>query len=292
MNLKNIEKKNRFVGIYEKAINNKFNWDEKVKIAKSAGYDFIEFSIDESDEKLSRLNWNQEKINELINILQKENFWLNSMTLSAHRRYPFGSKDKKTRKIAIEILEKAILLAKKLGIRIIQIATYDEYYYPQDDETRIFFIEGMKEAIRLAQKYSVVLAFETMDTQFAGTISKCLNFVNQLNSPYIFIYPDIGNLSQFSNDIRSELELGKNKIVAFHFKDTLQDKFKLVPFGVGNVDFVKILKIIKDLKINSPIMIEMWSSNDENETIDQNIKFISDAKKFYDNQWKIVGKDE
>ncbi|WAM09547.1 hypothetical protein ONA24_06175 [Mycoplasmopsis cynos] len=36
MNLKNIEnKKTRFVGIYEKAINNKFNWDEKIKIAKN-----------------------------------------------------------------------------------------------------------------------------------------------------------------------------------------------------------------------------------------------------------------
>ncbi|UWV93246.1 TIM barrel protein [Mycoplasmopsis cynos] len=90
-----------------------------------AGFDFIEFSVDESDERLSRLDWNDETINNLLRTLIDNNFYFNSMCLSAHRRFPFGSKNEETRKKALEIMEKALILAKKLGIRIIQIAAYD-----------------------------------------------------------------------------------------------------------------------------------------------------------------------
>ncbi|MDI4567878.1 MAG: ribulose phosphate epimerase, partial [Mycoplasma sp.] len=52
MKLQNIDK--NLLGIYEKAINNKFNLEEKIIIAKKAGFDFIELSIDETNEKLNR----------------------------------------------------------------------------------------------------------------------------------------------------------------------------------------------------------------------------------------------
>ena len=55
MNSRSIESKKRFLGIYEKAINAKFSWAQKIEIAKKVGFDFIEFSIDESDAKLARL---------------------------------------------------------------------------------------------------------------------------------------------------------------------------------------------------------------------------------------------
>lgn len=47
--------KNYFIGIYEKAMPNSLTWREKLLCAKENGYDFLEISIDESDEKLSRL---------------------------------------------------------------------------------------------------------------------------------------------------------------------------------------------------------------------------------------------
>ena len=123
------------LGIYEKAINNKFSWREKIKLAKSTGFDFIEFSVDESDEKQARLNWTDKQINDLKQILIEENFYFNSMALSGLRKYPFGSHDKTIRSKSIEILEKAIVLAKKLGIRNIQLAGYDVYYEESDDQT-------------------------------------------------------------------------------------------------------------------------------------------------------------
>ncbi|MGZ9414335.1 L-ribulose-5-phosphate 3-epimerase [Mycoplasma sp. AC157] len=286
MSLKNTETKKRFVGIYEKAINNKFDWSDKIDIAKAAGFDFIEFSVDESDFRLERLEWDNQKINDLRKLLIEKDFYFNSMCLSAHRRFPFGSQNKETREKAFEIMEKAIILAKKLGIRIIQIAAYDVYYETSNSKTKKMFIEGMKKCAKLAQKYSITLAFETMDTPFAGTISKCLSFLKEINEPNFYIYPDLGNLNQFTKDIENEIFLGREKIVAFHFKDTLPTKFKEVGWGKGTVNFAKSLIEIKRNDLNVPILIEMWSKNFPDESKEKNIYKIKGALEFYKKQWK------
>lgn len=282
----------RFLGIYEKALNNKFSWEEKILIAKKAGFDFIEFSVDESDERLARLDWNDEQINEIKLLLIKHNFYFNSMCLSGHRKFPFGSKDSKTRQQAFIIMEKALILAKKLGIRIIQLAAYDVYYEKSTEISKKRFLEGIKNATQLAQKYSVTLAFETMDTPFAGTISKCLNFIKKINLPNLYIYPDLGNLNQFTHDIETEIELGADKILACHFKDTTPTQFKEVPWGHGSVDFPRSLKALKKNAFQGPILIEMWSKNEPNETMEANVKSLKKAKEFYKKQWLLAGGDE
>ena len=64
------ELKDNPIGIYEKAMPNKFDWATKIKIAKAAGYDFIEMSIDESYERLYRLEWSKEKRNYIKQLLR------------------------------------------------------------------------------------------------------------------------------------------------------------------------------------------------------------------------------
>ena len=45
------------VGLYEKALPPELSWEERLAAAGEAGYDFIDISIDESDERLARLDW-------------------------------------------------------------------------------------------------------------------------------------------------------------------------------------------------------------------------------------------
>lgn len=293
MNLLNIETKNRLLGIYEKAMNNKFSLEEKILIAKQAGFDFMEFSVDETPERLARLDWTDKEIADAQNLLVKHEFNFNSMTLSGHRKFPFGSHDPEVRKKAMEIMEKAIILAKKLGIRTVQLAGYDVYYEQSDEQTQAFFLEGIKKAVHLASKYSVMLAFEIMDTQFMGTNSRALNWVNKVNSPYLGIYPDLGNIYQWAKreDLFNEFELSAHKLIAFHFKDTIPGKFRDIPFGEGTVDLTYMLKILKNLKLNQPIMIEMWSKNDPNETKEEALAYIVSAKKYYQECWDKLGGD-
>nr|WP_054175856.1 L-ribulose-5-phosphate 3-epimerase [Mycoplasmoides pneumoniae] len=276
------------LGVYEKAINNKFAWKDKIAIAKQASFDFIELSIDESDARLQRLDWSDTEINQLHNELQAQTFCLNSMCLSAHRRFPLGSKNKTTVQQGLTIFEKACVLARKLGIRIIQLAAYDVYYEPHDTETERNFITNMRKVAELAQKYAVTIAFEVMDTPFAGTIVRCLNLIKRIGKANILLYQDIGNLSQFSTAVFDEIALGQDKIVGFHFKDTLPKQFKEVPFGTGTAQFEAALKAIHQYVPTVPILIEMWSKNDPAESTVQNVAQLKQAKQFYEQQWDLA----
>ena len=43
--------------VYEKAMPETLGWREKLEAARAAGFDGVELSIDETDEKLARLGW-------------------------------------------------------------------------------------------------------------------------------------------------------------------------------------------------------------------------------------------
>lgn len=282
MKSQNTDIKRFKIGIYEKAINEKFDWDQRFKIAKLAGFDFVEISIDEKDFRIERLYWDDKQIYELLSSAIKNGMYINSMCLSANRRFPLGSKDETVRQKGLEIIQKAFVFAKKLGIRIIQLAGYDEYYNPSDEVTKKYFIDNMRKVCSLAQYYSIQIAFESMDTFFMGDITRILNVIKTLDSPMLGVYPDIGNLTQFAKEnFESEIELAKNKTFAFHFKDTTPDKFKCVPFGEGTVDFVKAFKAIFKTNYYGPYMIEMWSENKPDQTLEENVAEIKNAYEFF-----------
>ncbi len=253
------------VGIYEKAFDPKISWRERLERAKQLGFDFVEISIDETDERLARLNWTKEQKKELLDAMWEMDVHIRSMCLSGHRRFPFGSADPDVRARAYDIMKKAIDFAVDLGIRVIQLAGYDVYYEPSTPESVRLFMDGMKWAAKEAERAQVMLAMEIMDTPFMNSITKHLVYEEAIHSPWYKVYPDLGNLSAWSeNDPEAELNKGIDSIVAVHVKDTLQPKddfvgqFKCVPWGTGCVDFSARFKQLEKLGYTGPYMIEMW----------------------------------
>ena len=216
---------------------------------------------------------------------------LRSMCLSAHRRFPFGSADKKLRDRAYELMERAITFSEDLGIRVIQLAGYDTYYEPSTIESTEAFMEGMKWSARLAEKHQVMLAMEIMDTPFMNSITKHLWYEEQMKSAWYKVYPDLGNLSAWGNDVEEELQKGVSSIVGVHIKETkaVTDKFpgqfKCVPFGTGCVDFTKCFAKLEDLNYKGPYMIEMWNDPEIN-----NVEAIKKALQFINEKYDLAMK--
>jgi L-ribulose-5-phosphate 3-epimerase len=156
-------------------------------------------------------------------------------------------------------MRKAIRFAQDVGIRVIQLAGYDVYYQEANDETRRRFRDGLKESVEMASRAQVTLAMEIMDYPLMNSISKALGYAHYLNNPWFQLYPDIGNLSAWDNDVQMELQAGVGHIVAVHVKDTRPGVFKNVPFGTGVVDFERCFETLKQTGYCGPYLIEMWS---------------------------------
>lgn len=229
------------LGLYEKSMPFQLSWREKLEIAGNYGFDFVEISIDETGERLNRLDMSRAERMVLVNTMKVTGTPIRTMCLSGHRKYPLGSSDPTVRAKGMEIMEKAIQLAEDLGIRIIQLAGYDVYYEDSSDETKAYFGENLKKAAEMAARAGVLLGFETMETEFMNTVEKAMKYVNLVGSAYLNVYPDIGNMTNaaglYGIDVAEDLRSGQGRLIAMHLKETKPGVFREVPFGQGHVDF-------------------------------------------------------
>lgn len=249
------------LGLYEKSMPNTLTWKEKLLEAREAGFDFVEISIDETDEKLDRLNWTKEERLELVKIMYEVGVPIRTMCLSGHRKYPIGSNDEATCRRGMEIMEKAIELAEDLGIRIIQLAGYDVYYEESTPESVERFGKNLATATMMAARAGVTLGFETMETEFMNTVEKAMHYVKLVNNTYLNVYPDAGNITNaavmYHTDVLDDLRTGEGHLVAMHLKETVPGKFREIPFGTGHVDFESMVHEAWKLGIRK-FVTEFW----------------------------------
>lgn len=281
------------LGIYEKALPQDLSWRETFELVHELGFNFLEFSIDESDERLSRLDWTREQRGKLRDTMWATNTRINNLMLSGHRRFPLGSADPAVRKQALIMMQKAIDLCVDLGIHNIQMAGYDVYYENKSASSREYFVENLIKCVHMAAQKNIMLSIETMDDQFINNLSKISHYHDLVKSPWLQAYPDLGNLSAWpENDVPSELENHIDTICAIHLKDsqkvtvTSKGQFKNVKFGEGCVDFEGLLRLLVRLDYNGSFTIEMWSGdNGEVDALDK----VKAAKLFFDNIFAKVG---
>ena len=227
---------NNPLGIYEKALPKELSWVKRFNAAKAAGFDFLEISIDETPERMARLDWSLNERLAFFRSSREAGIPVPSMCLSGHRKIPFGSADPAIRQQAADFMEKAIRFACDTGIRVIQLAGYDVYYEPTTRDSRERYYEGMDRALEVAAAHQVMLGLEIMDTPFQNSITRYLELKKRLPSPWFKVYPDLGNLTAWGNDIAHELTIGIHEIVGVHVKETkpvgpnFPGAFRDVPF--------------------------------------------------------------
>ncbi|MDR2376838.1 MAG: L-ribulose-5-phosphate 3-epimerase [Treponema sp.] len=267
------------LGLYEKSMPPTLSLRQKLGEAKKAGFDYLELSIDETDEKLARLSWKEDALVILRRSMEEKGVPIRSICLSAHRRFPLGDPDPAVRRRSLEIMEGAIVLASRLGVRIIQIAGYDVYYKPSDEHSRAAFADSLGLCAATAAREGVILAFETMETPFMDTVEKAMFWVRRFPSPYLQVYPDIGNVTNaallYGSPVSADLEQGAGHIAALHLKETRPGVYREVPYGEGHVDFPGAAAAARRLGVRL-FVGEFWytGGNHWRETLGENNRFL------------------
>jgi len=262
-------------GIYEKALPAGSTWPQNLAAAARAGYQFIELSIDECEERLARLDWTCGERREMRRVLADSPASMDTLCLSAHRKYPLGSQSEELRGRALDIMKKAIDLAAELGIRMIQVAGYDVHYEKSTERTGMLYREGIRKAVEWARGSCVMLAVENVDCPFIDSVEKAMSIVRGADSPWLQLYPDIGNLAAVGVDVQRELQAGGSHIVGIHVKDTREQEFRRVPLGEGLVNFEKAFRTLKKLDFRGPFTVEMW-----NESAADPVAVIAEARRW------------
>ena len=242
------------LGLYEKALPPGQDLISLCRKAKACGFDRLELSIDESDARLARLDWPERDQRALGTRSREEDCPIRTLCLSGHRKYPLGSHDPAIRERSLEIMEKALDFAANAGISVIQLAGYDVYYEEGDAATQGWFGENLARSAAWAAERGVVLAFETMETSFMDTAEKAMAWVKKVNSPWLGLYPDIGNLQNaaalYGHSVTDDLRRGAGHIFALHLKETKPGVYRDMAFGSGgHTDYDGCLRAALDMGV-------------------------------------------
>jgi L-ribulose-5-phosphate 3-epimerase len=195
------------------------------------------------------------------------------MGVSGHRKFPLGSSSGAARDRAVDILYRAIDLASDIGVKIIQVMGYDVFYETSNDETQSRYLDGLKLGAKRAGTAGVMLGVENVDVEFSESIEKVMQIVHAVGSPWLNIYPDMGNLAAARYNPVSQLRFGEGHIVALHIKDATPGNYRGVVFEKGDVPFRSVFQAISDIGFFGPMVVEMWAQlQTDGDSLDHAVK--------------------
>ena len=249
------------MGLYEKSIDPKMSWDEKFRLIKDAGYDYFEIAIDATADKLARLDDRSGRL--LIRrTCERLDTPLYTMAFTANRFFPLGSEDRDVRAQGVRLCMKALDFASFVGARTVNIASYDEYEKPRNLNTEGYFLESIKRCVDHAAIRGVILSLETMDSPFMDTTRKALHYVRAIDSAFLQIGVDPGNIHAMGHNPVTDIPAGGKHIVEVEFKDTKPGAVRDIFFGEGTLDFDACFKMLGEIGYRGFLAAEMWYHED------------------------------
>jgi sugar phosphate isomerase/epimerase len=159
----------------------------------------------------------------------------------------------------------SIPLVRKLGARVVLVP----FFYEADMKTQRemdYVADVLKEISPEAEKAGVVLGLEDM-----RSAEETVRIMDRTKSGAVKVYYDVFNSLNYGYDIIREIRwLGKDRICQFHFKEDAKQYL-----GGGRVDFVAVLKAIRDIGYEGFANFETSSpSGDVDTDMRRNLAYI------------------
>lgn len=272
------------LGIYEKALKWTGSWDDLFAQAAEAGFSFVDLSVDETPEREARLEWSPAEREAVRQAAQRSGVSIGGLCLSVHRRISPGSADPAMRQRALDVLVAGIDLCVDLHIPVLQVAGYFAYYEAADARAHEWYVDCLRHGVDHAARRGVALGIENVDGTDIVSISAAMEVVEEIGSPWLQLYPDIGNIAEQGFPIADELRRGAGHMLAMHAKDVRKGEPRRVPMGSGIVDWDEAFAELARQDWSGRLMIEMW-----NDDADDSAERSAIARRFIEDRLQAAG---
>ena len=260
------------LGIYEKALRSgplavsgsrvdAEAWRVFLDQVPRAGFSFLDLSIDESPEREARLDWDAGQCRTVRRAAEAAGTFIGGICLSLHRRIGPGSADPDVRRRAREVMARGLQVCHDLGVPVIQLAGYYCYYEDPNPDAERWYAQLLADAVPTAARLGVVMGIENVDGDDVTSLTKAMEFVDAVDSPYLQLYPDLGNIAEQGLDPGVELAAGEGHMVAMHAKDVRPGEPRRVEMGTGVVDWDRSFELLAAQGWSGRLLIEMWNDD-------------------------------
>ena len=167
-------------------------------------------------------------------------------------------------------------LARDLGIDLLVFGSPKQRNIEPGWDQHQAYTRGVsffKEMSDYSRQYGISIAFEPLGpnvTNFGATFNDANGLIKAVDSPQFKLHVDVKALYDDSVSIVSIIQEGADGILHFHANDT-----NLLGPGMGNVDFMPILKALKEIGYDGWISVETFKNDvDPDEIASQSIQYL------------------
>lgn len=255
------------------------NFEDGLKIIKDTGFEGVELNYTEQMEK------NGEKyVKELRDKVLKQGLEIASLLTGGFWNYPLTSDNPEKRKRGEELLLKSIEICSYLGTdALLVVPGVVGTVWASEERVRYDIAyerakESIKKAVDLAEKHQVYICVENVWNKFLLSPLEMKRFVEEINSPYVAVYFDVGNILTIGYP-EDWIRILGNKIKRIHLKD-----FKLSVGNIhgfcdlleGDVNWPEVIKALKEIGYNSYLTAEIGPYKHFSETVIYNTSLSID----------------
>lgn len=236
---------------------------ECMAMAKDAGFDGIELSLDEEGE-LS-LNSTEKDVLRIKEMAENEGIEIASLASGLYWSYPATSSDPAIRQKSKDIVRKQLEFAALLGTDGILVVPGVVAGLSPDSEVVQYDVayeralEAFTELKEDAEAHKVSICLENVWNKFLLSPMEMRDFVDKIDSPYVGVYFDVGNVIYTGYPEHWIRILGK-RIKKVHFKDFRRSVGTLdgfVDLLAGDVNFPEVVKALEEVGYDDYVTAEM-----------------------------------
>jgi len=159
--------------------------------------------------------------------------------------------------VVLKFAKKEIVLANKLGVKIITI--HPGYKEAVPDKNFNILIRNLREIIKFTKKYEIKIGLENSTLLGGGlcaTPKEILKVLNLLKSLKVTF--DVGHANTTGFNPIEYFRKVKNKIINIHIHDNNGKNDEHLLIGKGNIDFKKFLRECKKSNYYGPFILEVF----------------------------------
>ncbi|PIU14693.1 MAG: sugar phosphate isomerase/epimerase [Hadesarchaea archaeon CG08_land_8_20_14_0_20_51_8] len=221
---------------------------KEIKWISENGFDFIDLTI----EPLEAYKIDVKKIKEAL-----RDFCLEAIG-HTNPFLPSILPIQSIRKVCLDEFKKYIDIFNKLGIELVNIHPFYEAPLLSDEDKIKANIQFLRQVNALCKSKKITLMLENYIKPFDSpeVFARILKEVS-----YLKIHLDVShcNINQEKNLTEAFFKKFGDKIVHLHFSDNKGKADDHLPLGCGNIEWEKIIKIIKKFKFDRTITLEVFS---------------------------------
>jgi L-ribulose-5-phosphate 3-epimerase len=256
---------------------------ELLKRAKALGFSGIELNLSDRSDAILHLGSNKEEINRIAMLAKQNDLELIGISTDLLWKYPLTDNSEEIRNKGIQIVEKMIQIARMLGTSTVLVVpgivtpevSYDTAYSRA--------LAAIKKLSKTAEEYKVQIAIENVWNKFLLSPLEMAGFIDQVNSPWVGAYLDIGNVVQFGYP-EQWIRILSSRIFMIHvkdFKESVGNIHGFVPLLSGDISWDRVIEALKEINYKGYIIPEIpphgyhpdWLLKLISETLDIIFKF-------------------